>query len=160
MHDHVHFMISGWGVGWDKVRAWQNEAHLPNVSLMEPVTDADLESFLAAADAWIIPYLPNLAGVSVPSRLYNLLAVGRPVIGLTEPGSELSLIIDEGDVGWTSPPGNPEALADLLLRLSDDKSAVERKGHGGVRLVVERYTRGRSIESYRTLVRRIAGSTR
>jgi hypothetical protein len=30
------------------------------------------------ADVWIIPYRPIVARVSVPSRIYNLFAVGRP----------------------------------------------------------------------------------
>ena len=45
----------------------------------------DLVEFLASADLWVIPYRRNIAGVSVPSRLYNLLAVGRAVIVAAEP---------------------------------------------------------------------------
>lgn len=154
-HDHIHFMISGWGVGWNQLRQWQHESLLPNVSLIEPVPDAELENFLAAADAWIIPYLPNLSGVSVPSRLYNLLAVGRPVIGLAEPDSELSMVIAEGDVGWSARPGDPAALARLLLEIASNMSTIEQKGRRAVRLIVERYGKGRSIDAYQALVRKL-----
>ena len=53
----------------------------------------DLEAFLSAADVWLIPYRRNVAGVSVPSRFYNLLAVGRPVILVSEADAEAALTV-------------------------------------------------------------------
>jgi len=69
----------------------QAGANLPNVSLVERVPEQDLEAFLSAADAWLIPYRKDLAGVSVPSRFYNLLAIGRPVILVSEANAEAAL---------------------------------------------------------------------
>ena len=69
------------GGGFDQLIALQSEARLPNVTLVDRVADEQLETFLSAADVWIIPYRKNVAGVSVPSRFYNLLAIGRPVTG-------------------------------------------------------------------------------
>ena len=71
----IHFLLSGWGVGFERLKQLQSEARLANVTLVGRVADSDLERFLAAADAWIIPYRENVAGVSVPSRFYNLLAL-------------------------------------------------------------------------------------
>ena len=67
----IHFLLSGWGVGFDQLRAMQSEARLPNVTLVDRVEDEQLEAFLSAANVWIIPYRKNVAGVSVPSRFYN-----------------------------------------------------------------------------------------
>lgn len=75
------------GVGWKRLVAYQRKTSLPNVTLVERVPEDQLDQFLAAADAWIIPYRRNMSGISVPSRLYNLLAIGRPVIALTEADS-------------------------------------------------------------------------
>jgi len=107
----VHFLLSGWGVGFDQLKALQAEARLPNVTLVDRVEDDELETFLAAADVWIIPYRKNVAGVSVPSRFYNLLAIGRPVILVSEPDAEAALTVTEHDVGWVVEPGNPNELA-------------------------------------------------
>ena len=62
----------------------QAEVRLPNTTLVDRVEDEVLEAFLSAADVWIIPYHENVAGVSVPSRFYNLLAIGRPAQACTE----------------------------------------------------------------------------
>jgi glycosyltransferase involved in cell wall biosynthesis len=80
----IHFLLSGWGVGFEKLRVLQSEERLPNVTLVERVPEENLEQFLSAADVWIIPYRKNVAGVSIPSRFYNLLAVGRPVVVVSE----------------------------------------------------------------------------
>jgi glycosyltransferase involved in cell wall biosynthesis len=110
----IHFLLSGWGVGFETLKALQAEASLPNVSLVDRVADGQLELLLAAADIWLIPYRPNAAGVSVPSRFYNLLAIGRPVILLSEPEAEAALIVAESRLGWVVDPGKPEALAEAI----------------------------------------------
>jgi colanic acid biosynthesis glycosyl transferase WcaI len=76
----IHFLLSGWGVGFNQLREMQFAARLSNITLVDRVEDEQLEAFLSAADVWIIPYRKNVAGVSVPSRFYNPLAIGRPVI--------------------------------------------------------------------------------
>jgi colanic acid biosynthesis glycosyl transferase WcaI len=62
--------------------------NLSNASLIDRVEDGDLETFLSAANVWLIPYRKNVTGVSVPSRFYNLLTVGRPVILVSESEAE------------------------------------------------------------------------
>jgi len=112
----IHFLLSGWGVGFDQLRQMQSEAKLPNVTLVDRVEDDQLEAFLSAADVWIIPYRRNVAGVSVPSRFYNLLAIGRPVILVSEPDAEAALTVIEHDVGWVVEPGRADELAKTVRR--------------------------------------------
>ena len=112
----IHFLLSGWGVGFDQLKALQADAQLPNVTLVERVEDEQLETFLSAANAWIIPYRKNVAGVSVPSRFYNLLAIGRPVILVSESDAEAALTVTEHDVGWVVEPGRADQLAQAIGR--------------------------------------------
>jgi len=114
--EDIHFLLSGWGVGFDQLKAMQAEAKLSNVTLVDRVEDDQLETFLSSADVWIIPYRRNVAGVSVPSRFYNLLAIGRPVILVSEPDAEAALTVIEHDVGWVVEPGNADALAKTVSR--------------------------------------------
>jgi colanic acid biosynthesis glycosyl transferase WcaI len=114
----IHFLLSGWGVGFERLKDMQSEANLPNVTLVDRVTDEDLEAFLAAADVWLIPYRKDVSGVSVPSRFYNLLAVGRPVILVSEPEAEAALTVTENNLGWVVMPGKPDGLADAIRSAS------------------------------------------
>ncbi|WOH53958.1 glycosyltransferase family 4 protein [Bradyrhizobium sp. sBnM-33] len=124
----IHFLLSGWGIGFDQLKAMQAEAKLPNVTLVDRVEDEQLEAFLSAADVWIIPYRRNVAGVSVPSRFYNLLAIGRPVVLVSEADAEAALTVIEHDVGWVVEPGNADELAKAVSRAAgaDDPQRAER----------------------------------
>lgn len=124
----IHFLLSGWGIGFERLKEMQSEAGLANVTLLDRVEDDHLEEFLAAANVWLIPYRKDVAGVSVPSRFYNLLAVGRPVILVSEPDAEAALTVSEHDIGWVTPPGDAAGLA-RTVRLafsSEDPDRAER----------------------------------
>jgi colanic acid biosynthesis glycosyl transferase WcaI len=64
-----------------------------------------------------------VAGVSVPSRFYNLLAIGRPVILVSEADAEAALTVSEHDVGWVVEPSRADALANTVRRAADAKDA-------------------------------------
>jgi glycosyltransferase involved in cell wall biosynthesis len=124
----IHFLLSGWGMGFERLRQMQSETNLPNITLVDRVADENLEEFLSAADLWLIPYRKNVAGVSVPSRFYNLLAIGRPVILVSEPDAEAALTVTEHDIGWVVPPGDAGELARTIRQAaaSEDPKRAER----------------------------------
>jgi glycosyltransferase involved in cell wall biosynthesis len=149
----IHFLLSGWGMGFDQLRQMQSEARLPNVTLVDRVEDEQLETLLSAADAWIIPYRQNVAGVSVPSRFYNLLAIGRPVILVSEPDAEAALTVIEHDVGWIVEPGNADALANAVSRAAsaDDPQRAERATE-----ISRRFDFAAAMADYCGLIRELA----
>jgi colanic acid biosynthesis glycosyl transferase WcaI len=110
----IHFLLSGWGVGFERLRQLQFETRLANVTLVDRVEAEQLEQFLSSANVWLIPYRKDVAGVSVPSRFYNLLAVGRPVILVSEPEAEAALTVMENNLGWLVRPGRTEDLAKAI----------------------------------------------
>ncbi|WP_201760143.1 glycosyltransferase family 4 protein [Bradyrhizobium sp. AC87j1] len=124
----IHFLLSGWGIGFERLKQLQAAANLPNVSFVGRVEDAELEALLASADLWIIPYRKDVAGVSVPSRFYNLLAVGRPVVLVSEPEAEAALTVVENGLGWVVTPGRPDQLAAAICGASrsNDDAMTER----------------------------------
>jgi colanic acid biosynthesis glycosyl transferase WcaI len=148
----IHFLLSGWGIGFDRLKALQAEASLPNVTVLERVPEQNLEEFLSAADIWLIPYLRNVAGVSVPSRFYNLLAIGRPVIIISEPGAEAALIVKEHGLGWVVTPGRPYELAQTIrdASLVNDSSQADRAA-----TVATHFSFSRAMASYSELVQKL-----
>lgn len=149
----IHFLLSGWGIGFDQLREMQSEARLPNVTLVDRVEDDQLETFLSAADVWIIPYRKNVAGVSVPSRCYNLLAIGRPVILVSEADAEAALTVTEHDVGWVVEPGSAEELAKTISRAAGakDRQRAERASE-----IAGRFDFETAMTGYCGLIRELA----
>lgn len=145
----IHFLLSGWGIGFERLKQLQAEANLPNVSFVARVPDADLEAFLAAADFWIIPYRKDVAGVSVPSRFYNLLAVGRPVLLVSEPEAEAALTVVENGLGRVVTPGRPDELAEAIRAAAgsnDDMIAARAV------TAAARYDRNAAMDAYAGLI--------
>jgi glycosyltransferase involved in cell wall biosynthesis len=148
----IHFLLSGWGIGFERLKQMQSDEGLPNVTLVERVPEQDLEQLLAAADIWLIPYRRDLAGISVPSRFYNLLAIGRPVLLLSEADAEAALTVSEHGLGWVVEPGNPDALARTirLASRSADSSRAERAAR-----IAQRYNFADAMAGYAALMQEL-----
>ncbi len=150
----IQFLLSGEGVGWTKIKEMQAASPLPNVTLVERVPESELESFLSAGDIWIIPYRKNNTGVSVPSRIYNLLAIGRPIIICSEPDAEAAMLVRDEDIGWVTPPEDAEAVAKAIMFAASDAANTKEKGHRAA-IVASRFTRQISLSAYRDLMHRL-----
>lgn len=144
----IHVLLSGWGIGFERLKQLQAEANLANVSFVARVEDAELEAFLASANLWIIPYRKDVAGVSVPSRFYNLLAVGRPVVLVSEPEAEAALTVVENGLGWVVTPGRADQLAEAIRAASrsDDGDMAARAVKAA-----ERFDRATAMNAYAAL---------
>ena len=155
----IHFLLSGWGSGWKQLKELHAKAPLDNVTLIDRVPESELEEFLSAADVWIIPYRRNVAGVSVPSRIYNLLAVGRPVIVAAEPNSEAALMLKEEDIGWVVRPEDPLDLAEAIRSAAAYREETKEKGRRAAQ-AARSYTYDRAITSYRKIVSDVMNNLR
>ena len=96
-------------------------------------------------------------GFIVPSKLYGILAAGRPFIAATEPGAEPALIAEEHGCGTAIPPDDPQALASAILGLSemsfDDRAAMGRRGRA---LFDTSFHRGVAAAAYRKVLEEAA----
>lgn len=126
--ENIRFLLSGEGVGWTRIKEMQAASPLANVTLVERVAESQLEQLLSAADIWIIPYRKNNTGVSVPSRIYNLLAVGRPIIICSEADAEAAMLVRENDIGWVVPPESPQAIAQAISLAASAATNTNEKG--------------------------------
>ena len=153
----IHLILSGWGIGWKQLCDLQAASKLDNVTLLDPVPQADLVEFLSAADVWVIPYRSNIAGVSIPSRLYNLLAVGRAIIVAAEPHSEAALVVNEEAIGWVVPSEDPAQLANAIRLAASDRAATAQKGRRAA-AAAENYSQVAAVARYREVIRNAGNS--
>jgi len=78
-----------------------------------------LSQSLSTADVHVVGLARGLAGYVVPSRLYGILAAGRPVIAATDAESETAQLVAGVGCGVVVPPGDPFALA-VAIRAAHD----------------------------------------
>jgi glycosyltransferase involved in cell wall biosynthesis len=90
-----------------------------------------------------------MVGVSMPSRTYNILAVGKPILALTEDGSELARVIEEENVGWIVPPHDPESLIATVTEIRDNRHLLIEKSQAARAVAVGKYSLETALERYR-----------
>jgi len=113
------------------------------------------ESF-AAADVFVVSLKVGMAGYIVPSKLYGILAAGRPYVAAVEEGSEVTGITTKYDCGLLASPGDPGDLAEKILVLYRDRERARQLGANARDAALE-YDRPRQIQKYYELFCRLAG---
>ena len=86
----------------------------------------------------------------MPSRTYNILAAGKPILALTESGSELARVIDEEAVGWRVPPGKPLELLREIERLFEKRGELFATGNRARLAALDKYSMDDAIKKYKT----------
>lgn len=114
-----------------------------------------LSQSLSAAHVHVVGLARGLSGYVVPSRLYGVLAVGRPVIAAAEPSSETAQIVQRLGCGIVLPPGRPELLAAEIRRFRDGAYDLDDMGRRGREWVESQAGRDAAIGRYRSLVREL-----
>ncbi len=113
---------------------------LANVDMHQYQPFETLNDSLNACDASLVTIAPGVEGISFPSKLYSSLAVGKPVLALSEAGGELQRIVSESGAGLWSPIGDVDALLANIRRLREDRAASESMGRRARELMEQRYT--------------------
>ncbi len=120
----------------DRVRAQQ----IPRVRFLGSRPHGDMPAILATADVLLVPLLRYIPG-AVPSKLYEAMASGRPVILIGE--GEAARIVREHDAGIVVAPGDLGGLVQALRILSSDADLRGRLGANGRAAAVRFFERSR-----------------
>jgi glycosyltransferase involved in cell wall biosynthesis len=114
---------------------------LANVAFVDPVPKREVPSWLARADACLLPYQdrPLFAG-ALPNKAFDYLGAGRPIVAAAPPG-ELTRLVERARCGIAVPPEDGAALAGAIRTLAADREAARRMGEAGRRHALEHYDR-------------------
>jgi glycosyltransferase involved in cell wall biosynthesis len=75
-----------------------------NITLLAPRPRSAQIDFLNACDIAVLSLVEGMKGLAVPSRSYNLMAAGKPMIALVDNSSEIAHLIREEQIGWVVEP--------------------------------------------------------
>ena len=90
---------------------------LKNVSFLPYQAKEHLTESFASADVFVISLKQGLAGYIVPSKLYGILAAGRPFVASVEEDTEVATVARKFNCGLLAQPGDPADLAKNILQL-------------------------------------------
>ena len=147
----VCFVFIGEGSVLEELKDYKQTQKLDNVIFIPYQDKKDLIYSLNAGDVHFVMNAKGIKGVSVPSKLYGVMAVGRPVLGILEEGSEARLIVEEAECGITVAPERYDEIAGLIQKFIDgyNKEDRMRMGENGHQYLLEHLTKEVSIEKYK-----------
>ncbi len=121
---------------------------LTNTLLLPYQPFSNLPDSLAACDASLVTIAKGIEGISFPSKLYTSLAVGKPILALSEPWSELRKTVEENKVGVWLELGDAEGLANRIRELMADPARCKVLGENARQLLERDYTIEAATERY------------
>jgi colanic acid biosynthesis glycosyl transferase WcaI len=129
IHDErILFVVIGDGAGKVALQRRAAESRLTNVRFLPYQEKERLGESLAAADLHLVPLRRGAAGCLVPSKVYGILAAGRPFVAMMESDAEVARIAREFGVGFVIPPGDPTALARLTVDCLSKRNELAEMG--------------------------------
>jgi colanic acid biosynthesis glycosyl transferase WcaI len=112
---------------------------------------------LSAADVHVVGLARGLSGYVVPSRLYGVMAAGRPVIVAADADSEIALLVQSVGCGVVVEPGRPDLLASAIRRVRDGELDLAEMGRRGREYVVADADRVIAVGRYRDVLLEVIG---
>lgn len=114
----------------------------------------NLRGMLTGADAVVIAFVDRMLGVSVPSRMYNVMAAGTPIIAMAHSESELAQVVAEEACGWVLSPGDAEGLAAIVEAITapGGREEARRLGMNGRDAVMRRFSYPTVVKGFETLL--------
>lgn len=148
--EDVVFAFVGEGTIRENLVQYKEKNNLQNVIFIPYQDKSDLIYSLNAGDVHWCLNAKGIKGVSVPSKLYGIIAAGKPILGALEKGSEARLIIEETQCGYVTEPGDYEQIEAMIQKYLNEKETskyIEMSQSGRIYLV-ENLTKDISINHY------------
>jgi colanic acid biosynthesis glycosyl transferase WcaI len=156
----LRIVLIGGGARRDELKGLAKLLEVEQVVFMGYQPRELLADSLSAADLHVVGLARGLSGYVVPSRLYGVLAVGRPVLAAAEPDSETATVIEEVGAGVVVPPGRPELLARAIRKAHDGEYDLDEMGRRGREWVAGEGDRHVAIARYRELLHEVTNGRR
>jgi glycosyltransferase involved in cell wall biosynthesis len=144
----VLFAFVGGGPRTEELRRAVRERSLDNVVFRPYVQRARLGESLAAGDVHLITLREGMPGLLVPSKIYGILAAGRPTIYVGPEHGEIPDIIAAGRCGVRVANRDAEALVQAVLRYERDESLRILEGGRARELFERRFTKGHGLGAF------------
>ncbi|MEO0292893.1 MAG: glycosyltransferase family 4 protein [candidate division WOR-3 bacterium] len=149
------FALVGGGLCKADLKEKANELALKNVRFYPFQPLEDLPLLMASADVLVVALDPDKSVSSVPSKLYNIMAAGRPALGLVHPDSETASIIRDTNCGVIADPRNKKEILKAILELMRNKKLREKLGENGRLEAIEEYSKEVVLKKYKQFLENI-----
>ena len=154
LRDRARLLMIGDGSTMQQVRGHLARHNVEAEAVLTGlIPQSEGPAHLAACDVLASPHVPNADGTPFfgsPTKLFEYMAVGRGIVASDL--DQIGEILEHGRTAWMVEPGNPDALADGLATLIDDRALRERLGAAAREEAVANHT---WLEHTRRIIERL-----
>ena len=130
-----------------------------NIRFLPFFPGSKIPSVLAAADAHLITIKRGLEGVVVPSKMYGILAAGKPIVAAAPRETDAVALGEKHGFGVGADPDRPDEMARVVRELACDPAQVERMGRAAL-AAAPGYDRVKELQKFVRIVGRSARDDR
>jgi glycosyltransferase involved in cell wall biosynthesis len=156
--DDLAVVVIGSGARRDALRSLASRIETDSVRFLPYQPPNIVSSSLSSADIHFVGLASGLAGFIVPSRIYGIMAAGRPVLVSADADSETARLVAEVGCGILVPPGRPDLTARRIREAHDGVHDLEAMGRRGREYVLNDASRDAAVRRYRDLIGGLAGA--
>lgn len=148
---NVILLIIGVGTMKPAIETYINNNKVNNVVILDALPREMQNSFLNSCDIGLVTLANGMFGLGVPSKCYNILAAGKPILYIGDNGSEISRYISRDKVGWTFDWEDENVVVNFIASLNVSNSEmINEYGTNSRRLVEGSFTKELILERYST----------
>lgn len=146
----VRFVFRGSGALSNELR--NATSGRENFILQGAYARSDQNNILNACDVALVILSPNMYGLGVPSKTYNILASGKPILFLGPKGSEIYRLVKGHDIGWAFDWNESDQMIKLISNWTiDNLSTLAERGENARRLAETNYTEPSQLSKFKSL---------
>lgn len=144
------------GGGANRAALGASAADSPNVRFLPFRPVEQIPHVMMAGDLHIVTVRRGLEGVVVPSKLYSILAAGRPVLAVAAATSDAARIVVESGCGLAADPDDPAAVVAAIRELRGDPSRLAEMGRRA-RETAKKYATVNELQRFTEIMEEAAG---
>jgi glycosyltransferase involved in cell wall biosynthesis len=146
------WLFVGGGVLSDRFQAEVRRRGLRSVAFRPYQPRERLAESMSAADVHLVSLRPELEGLIVPSKIYSILAAGRPALFIGDNKGEIARLLTRHKCGWTVAAGAGATLAHDVLALSREPALARRMGIEARRAFEAEFDKGAAVARWERLI--------
>jgi glycosyltransferase involved in cell wall biosynthesis len=152
-NENLHFIFIGSGALKDSLIKKSESMTFRKIHFLPPKSRIDQQLFLNACHIGLVTLSPGMYGLGVPSKVYNIMAAGKPILYIGDKNSEIYLYIIDHEIGWAFTWDEQKRLNQFLSKLNYSMlGEIISKGSKARKLVENKFTKDFIIEEYNDVI--------
>lgn len=151
---NVQMLFIGDGARKNWIIEQKEKKNLQNITILPFQPRSEQQNFLNGCDLCLISLAPGMTGLGVPSKTYNVLAAGKPIVAIVDEESEIGMLVKEHKLGWVVSPGDGHSLAQAILEAlnATDLEEISKRAR---KLAEEQYSLENITSKYKNLFKEL-----